>query len=107
MGVVLPQSLDQVEVCEFVKFHKGVQDLDVKFIPAGDKTRVWFVGQIFKDLLIHFNYWLVAAILTKIHQSLRDVRLVILLSNILGNVVEALCSLFLNDKVRLEFCQFL
>lgn len=39
MGVVLPQGLDQVEVCEFVKLHKGVQDLDVEVIPAGEKTR--------------------------------------------------------------------
>lgn len=39
MAVVLPQGLDQVEVCEFVKFHKGVQDLDIEFIPAGDETR--------------------------------------------------------------------
>lgn len=41
---VLPQGLDQVEVCEFVKFHKGVEDLDVEIIPARDETRVFWGG---------------------------------------------------------------
>lgn len=35
---VLPQGLNQVEVCEFVEFHKGMEDLDIEIIPTGDET---------------------------------------------------------------------
>lgn len=38
-GGVSPQGLNQVEVSEFMKLHKGMEDLDVELVSAGDRTR--------------------------------------------------------------------
>lgn len=50
---VLPQGLDQVEVCEFVEFHKGMEDLDIEIIPTGDET--WQKFLLWEKLKLLFS----------------------------------------------------
>lgn len=37
-GGVLPQGLNQVEISEFMKLHKSMEDLDVELVSVGEKT---------------------------------------------------------------------
>lgn len=50
---VLPQGLDQVEVCEFMEFHKGMEHLDIEIIPTGDET--WHKCLLLENLKLHFS----------------------------------------------------
>lgn len=35
----LPQGLNQVEVCELMKLHKSMEDLDIEIVSDGNKAR--------------------------------------------------------------------
>lgn len=36
---VLPEGLDQVQVCELMKLHKGMKDFQIEVISTGTKTK--------------------------------------------------------------------
>lgn len=38
-ALLLPQGLNQVEVCEFMKLHEGMEDFNIEVISTGDKRR--------------------------------------------------------------------